>query len=951
MSERTIKEEAAYSRACQFVVGSSAKFDSWLQENLDLLDSDFFEALKDLYLEKLRAGSDEAGLLFERFLIIPTNELDMKARAFVEWIVAADALIHGSPSNAYNLFLKVQDLLSSTDDYPSQIKLLNSIVISATYAGFLNQAELHFQEAEEHFKNGRITGTDRKHLAPLYHSYALLLSHLGQHSQSEEYSQIASELAQEFDYEELLVQIQVNQAYSMLITGQLRKAQALFLKNLTIVQKMGLIPVEAKTNMYLGAIYTLLGQPANALNRYQLAHAQFIDMNSPDDLVTVELWEGRLFEQIGALSQALLSYQSAYSQAKNLDSPFGFGDAILRMAAIYRQTGRPLYAQTQLLEGLAIWQEMGQSEYCTRVQIELSLLESEFGNPATALQSLITVGQDLEQDSVLHLDMQLALGQIYQNLFDQNQQITCRDKASQHYQQAIQIAEQRADQIHLRQALVGLAEHMVVWNTAEAAQYLEIAAKLDDSIRQELSVQELKSSYQDSTSQILSRLAFISLQEGKTTQALHYAWRAKGSALLDLLQSTPSNKSCATQNAQEINQIRQELSALQWQLANSRPDELSEFASDTSQNKIGTLRQRLYALRRQRNEASEADWDLSTLTVDKLLAATKTDLLIEYIVVDDCILAFAADKNKWLFSDVVADLDTVLELQEEVHLSFQSFLLLSKAAQQKQRLSWEAEYLPLLSELSQLLIPLDLAEFPHHKLLIAPCAPLHTVPFSALCVNGLFLIESHELTFTPTGALECVPKWDMVDYTNAILIGSSSSQKLQAVRAEINAIENLIDSAICQVDQPDTMKTLLSLERPPPVLHIAAHAQIDTESPILSYLELHDELLTIEQIYDLQLQGTELVTLSACNTASNMDTGGALLAFQTAFFIAGASSVLCSLWPVDDAATARWMSEFYTHYQNKNTPEQAISKTQRCMIAEPDYYHPAFWAAFSCNSR
>jgi len=79
--------------------------------------------------------------------------------------------------------------------------------------------------------------------------------------------------------------------------------------------------------------------------------------------------------------------------------------------------------------------------------------------------------------------------------------------------------------------------------------------------------------------------------------------------------------------------------------------------------------------------------------------------------------------------------------------------------------------------------------------------------------------------------------------------------------------------------------------------------------------------------------------------------GGALLAFQSAFFIAGARSVLCSLWPIDDQATARWMSEFYTQYHNGHSSDEALAKAQRLVLADPDYYHPAFWAAFSCNSR
>jgi len=975
MVKQTDKDESSQSRACQFLAGSATQHSKWLQQNLAALDGDFFEELKELYLDKLRAGSDDARLLFERFDALPSLELEPKAHAFASWLRAVNAFFHGSPQDAYCLYLKAKNFITSSNDYVSQIKLHNSTILSAISSGYLREAQSQFHEAETVIGTGKIRNTDRQHLAPLYKSYALLQDHMGDHHQAERYLQLASNLADEFQMAELLVYIRTNQAYSMALTGQLVRARDLFKRNLLAARETGLASAEAKTNMHLGSVYTQLGQPANALSHYQLARDQFLDLNSPPNVVTAQLLEGDLFEKIGALSQALFSFKSAYVQAKNLNSSFDVGDATLRIATIYRKIGEPRQAKILLSEGLEIWQAMGQPEYCIRTKIEHSLLESTYGDPTAALRSLTSDQETLEEESVLQLDMQLALGYIYRQLHLLDRQSISRDKANKHYHHAIRIAKERSDQIHLRQALVELAEHTLSTDVAKAAHYFEAAAELGDTLRQELSVQELKASYQESTGQVLPRLAHISLQQGNITQAIHYVWRAKGSAMLDLLQSDPLADSGSTQHiypekfrttfqitemgqnfsgrpyAPEINQIRQELSALRWQLTHTTPEELTSFARTAMQNQISELRQTLYELRRQRNEANAASWNLSTLKVGEVLEAKDASLLIEYIVCDNKVLAFIADKNAWLYAGVVSDLEQILVLQEELYLSFQSFLLQSHNVQSSERSLWEEEYLTLLSALSTLLIPIDLTAYAQKAILIAPCTPLHTVPFSALRVDDSFLIESHDLLITPTAALGCLAYDEETGSDKTLLIGSSAENRLQAVRTEIDAIAILSANANCWVDQANTSQMLSALQAAPSVLHIAAHAEIDTEAPILSYLELHDELLTIEQIYDLKLRCTDLVTLSACNTASNMDTGGALLAFQSAFFIAGARSVLCSLWPVDDQATARWMSEFYTQYHNGHSSDEALAKAQRLVLADPDYYHPAFWAAFSCNSR
>ena len=71
-------------------------------------------------------------------------------------------------------------------------------------------------------------------------------------------------------------------------------------------------------------------------------------------------------------------------------------------------------------------------------------------------------------------------------------------------------------------------------------------------------------------------------------------------------------------------------------------------------------------------------------------------------------------------------------------------------------------------------------------------------------------------------------------------------------------------------------------------------------------------VLTAIEATELRLKGTELVVLSACDTAQgDIRTGEGVYGLQRSLAVAGARSTLLSLWKVDDAATLEFMTRFY----------------------------------------
>jgi CHAT domain-containing protein len=113
-----------------------------------------------------------------------------------------------------------------------------------------------------------------------------------------------------------------------------------------------------------------------------------------------------------------------------------------------------------------------------------------------------------------------------------------------------------------------------------------------------------------------------------------------------------------------------------------------------------------------------------------------------------------------------------------------------------------------------------------------------------------------------------------------------------------------------------------------------------------------DGIFTAMEALGLDLSGTKLVVLSACETGvGEIKTGEGVFGLRRAFQEAGAHAVMSTLWTISDDGTQVFMNKFYQRFLDGEKPQQALRQVQLESIKDEEWSHPFYWAPFVMVGR
>lgn len=274
------------------------------------------------------------------------------------------------------------------------------------------------------------------------------------------------------------------------------------------------------------------------------------------------------------------------------------------------------------------------------------------------------------------------------------------------------------------------------------------------------------------------------------------------------------------------------------------------------------------------------------------------------------------------------------------------------------------------------------------RLLVSPDGLLNLVPFAALVdERGRYLVETLSMTYLTSGRdllrHRNVPNEDRTSTILAdpafgdssgfaaettrdvVQTGGLSFGPLPGTAVEARALAGILPRSVVLLER-DATETAVKSMHGPEVLHIATHGFfIDGSGPdfsdgnplVRSGLALaganerrsgnEDGVLTALEVAGLDLWGTQLVVLSACNTGlGETRTGEGVSGLRRALVLAGSESQVISLWSVSDAATRELMVSMYRQLLAGDGRTDALRRVQLEMLRSRRTSHPFYWAGF-----
>lgn len=248
------------------------------------------------------------------------------------------------------------------------------------------------------------------------------------------------------------------------------------------------------------------------------------------------------------------------------------------------------------------------------------------------------------------------------------------------------------------------------------------------------------------------------------------------------------------------------------------------------------------------------------------------------------------------------------------------------------------------------------------RLIILPDDELHYIPFEALQDSaGKYMVEFYAIQYQySTAFLKSKGKpyksGNTLSFAPFFASGFEDSAHTRYARLSYSGVEIENNTGKTLIDAQATKENFLINSGRFPVIHLATHAVINHEIPLQSYIAFYpgsgnsrDYRLYAGEIYNLSLDSTRLVILSACETGlGQLIRGEGLASLSRAFSYAGCPNIITSLWKADDRTTSYITTRLHHYLKNKYTMDQALRHAKLDLIkskhTDPRFTTPNYWA-------
>ncbi len=563
------------------------------------------------------------------------------------------------------------------------------------------------------------------------------------------------------------------------------------------------------------------------------------------------------------------------------------------------------------------------------------------------------------------------------------------DESTKYYQKAIDLALNIKGGKILWEAYLEIANtYKQQGNFSAALDNYKKSISVIENIRSGIDLEELKATFLGSDKRIESFYNIIDLliklykkeQAGKyRDEAFRYLERAKARAFLDSIEVSKVNltEGISQKLLNQETELMNEISKIHTKLL--VPQVSSEFRLE-AERQLEKYEEQLESLKREIRAASSAYANLRYPRTITLKEAQK-DILDE----ETAVLAYTiAKENSYAFAITQQDLKIFsLPGQKEIQKQVQAYI---RAITDVENQDFSIGY-----SLFNNLVQPGLGTAKITKIIFIPDDILYFLPFETLITKDKsteWLIKKYNIAYIPSLSVlrELIDRKRMNGQKRAkdiLALGDPSFGESEAEPAEIKTnpgvsyfypdsdykffrlrYSSLETEKIASLFKPKKREILLRNQASEEnfkgqrlsdykIIHLATHALIDDKKPGRSAVILsldqdpkEDGFLQMREIFNLKLNA-DLVTLSACQTGlGQLIKGEGIEGLSRAFFYAGASSVLLSLWAINDQASYQLLERFYFLLRSSESIMNSLRRAKLEMINSEVLSHPYYWGGF-----
>ncbi|MDX2255487.1 MAG: CHAT domain-containing protein [Pseudanabaenaceae cyanobacterium bins.39] len=690
----------------------------------------------------------------------------------------------------------------------------------------------------------------------------------------------------------------------------------------------------------LSALYFSLGQNKRALELadqstkiyFQLSQNNFAGLRKSDmeflyDVLGEENSNPNLVSR-GLSVRAAIGDVASNQVTVNAGKANNFNN----LAHLYSNSGRYAEAIAFFQRAKAIYEDIGNDLGVGITLDNIGSTYSRLGQVSQAItfhQQALAIYEKVRDRTGIGVSLN-NLGRAYANLNKQGEAIAS-------YQKALSIAKEVGDLNTEALVLANIGDLLTQQKQIEiATAFLKQSVNIRESIRQSnrLLPREDRAAYKQSIAYTYRYLANLLIQQGRIYEAIQILDLLKVQEIQDYLRDVKGN----ARTAAGITLLAPEQSAIN-----------SNLASLLNGSPLAAQ------IRQASTQQSSSLLTSQSLIADVQKFGDRAALFYPLQFEDQIFLVLLPARSTPVVRSVKIKPEEFTAIVKDFRADLQD------AGSADVKYSSQILYKYLIQPLEK-----DLQQNNTELLLYAPDGQMRYIPLAALYDGKQWLIERFSFNYltslTTSGFLNAP-----TSLSNSLKVVAAAFTKgevnfkigsdqftftgLTFAGQEIERIANTFPNTTKLIDNFFSRDVTVSQFSDYNLIHLATHAAFISGTPEDSFLLMgNGDRLNLRELREWKLPNTQLVVLSACQTALGgiVGNGEEILGFGYQIQRTGARAAIASLWTVSDQGTQLLMANFYTQLQQGSNIIKSLREAQLKLVhsQQDEFQHPYFWSAF-----